>query len=263
MIAEYLAAYDSQLRGTVEVVHAVDVVALGPLILADFDGGRGFISGRDLDGADANGLRGLVDAALAHFASRPGIRSVEWKTRSHDHAPGLHDTLLERGFAPEEPESIMIGEASLLAQDVALPDGVELRRARTDDEVLAMERMQGEVFADPDWRSRAEATIRRLREDESMQLWTAVAAGEVVSAGRLEPVDGTDFAGLWGGATRPEWRGRGIYRALTAERARAALAQGKRYLQSDSTEFSRPILERSGLVKVSSTTPYVWTPPLG
>ena len=80
-----------------------------------------------------------------------------------------------------------------------------------------------------------------------------------MSAGRLEPVAGTEVAGIWGGATRPEWRGRGIYRALTAERARAALRLGKRYLQSDSTEFSRPILERSGLVRVTTTTPYEWS----
>jgi predicted GNAT family acetyltransferase len=71
-------------------------------------------------------------------------------------------------------------------------------------------------------------------------------------------VPGTRFAGIWGGSTRPEWRGRGIYRALTAERARSALRTGTRYINSDSTEFSRPILERSGFVKVSTTTPYVW-----
>ncbi|MUG03772.1 GNAT family N-acetyltransferase, partial [Bacillus tequilensis] len=187
---------------------------------------------------------------------------VEWKTRGHDRMPGLHEALLARGFAPEEPESIMIGEAALLVQDVALPDGVELRRATTDEEVMAMERMQGIVFADPDWRSRAAATIRRMRQDGSMQLWIAVVGDEVVGAGRLEPVPGTEFAGLWGGATLPDRRGQGIYRALTAERARAALSQGTRYLQSDSTEFSRPILERAGLVRVSTTTPYVWTPPL-
>ena len=69
---------------------------------------------------------------------------------------------------------------------------------------------------------------------------------------------GTEFAGIWGGATRPEWRGRGIYRALTAARARSALALGKRLMHSDSTEFSRPILERAGLVKVSATAPYMW-----
>ena len=28
--------------------------------------------------------------------------------------------------------------------------------------------------------------------------------------------------------------------------------------RSDSTEFSRPILERAGLVKVSATTPCMW-----
>lgn len=80
----------------------------------------------------------------------------------------------------------------------------------------------------------------------------------MVSAGRLEPVPGTDFAGMWGGATLPEWRGRGIYRALTARRAQSAHARGKTLINSDSTEFSRPILERSGLIKVSTTTPYRW-----
>lgn len=75
---------------------------------------------------------------------------------------------------------------------------------------------------------------------------------------------GTELAGIWRGATRPEWRGRGIYRALTAALARSALTLalglglGKRFIHSDSTEFSRPILERSGLVKVSTTAPYGW-----
>lgn len=80
----------------------------------------------------------------------------------------------------------------------------------------------------------------------------------MVSAGRLEPVEGTGFAGIWGGATRPEWRGRGIYRALTAARARSALRLGKTLITSDSTEYSRPTLQRSGLVRVSTTTPYLW-----
>ena len=44
-----------------------------------------------------------------------------------------------------------------------------------------------------------------------------------------------------------------------AARARSAIRHGKRYITSDATEFSRPILERSGLVKVSTTTPYEWT----
>ena len=78
-------------------------------------------------------------------------------------------------------------------------------------------------------------------------------------AGRLQVVPGTDFAGIWGGSTLPEYRGRGIYRALVSARARSAVDLGVRYLHSDSTDMSRPILERSGLVPVTTTTPYVWT----
>lgn len=254
-----LAAYDAQLRTDAETAHALAVSSMGPIRLAVFPGGRGFVSYATLGGADAERLAELVDAVLEHFRGIAGIESVEWKTRGHDHAPGLHDALVARGFVPEDTESIMIGDAALLADEVAVPDGVELRRARTEAEVLAMEEMQGTVFEDPHWRARAEMTLQRVRADDTVELWIAVAGGEVISAGRLEPVAGTDFAGLWGGATLPSWRGRGIYRALTARRARSALARGKRYLQSDSTEFSRPILERAGLKKVSTTTPYVWT----
>lgn len=260
MLQRFLDAYDSQLRTGPETAHASEVTVVGPLHLAVFGGTRGFVTYADLGGADADGIRSLVDAAIAHFRARPGVRSVEWKTRGHDRVPGLHDALVSGGFVPEEPESIMIGEAALLAQHVDVPESVLIRRATSDEDVLAAGEMQGRVFDDPHWRSRAEALIERLRRDDTAELWIAVADGAVVSAGRLEPVAGTEFAGLWGGSTERAWRGRGIYRALTSERARSAMARGTRYLQSDSTEFSRPILERSGLVKVSTTTPYVWAP---
>jgi predicted N-acetyltransferase YhbS len=118
--------------------------------------------------------------------------------------------------------------------------------------------MQDRVFGDPVSDDTANAILRRLSLDDGMELWVAEADGQIVSAGRLEPVRGSRFAGVWGGATLPEWRGRGIYRALTSVRAKSALALGKSLIHSDSTEFSRPILERSGLVKVTTTTPYLW-----
>jgi len=142
--------------------------------------------------------------------------------------------------------------------DVPLPEGVTLRRITEEADVRAMSAMADRVFGDPVSDRRADDLLDRLDRDPDVEIWVAEADGEIVSAGRLEPVAGTEVAGIWGGATTPQWRGRGIYRALTAERARSALRLGKRYLQSDSTEFSRPILERSGLVKVTTTTPYTW-----
>lgn len=257
-LSRLLKAYDEQLRTDAETPSAVSVTPLGPLRLVTFLGGRGFVTYRDLGGADEARVRELVDDAVAHFRADGGITKVEWKTRGHDHAPGLHEALLAHGFEPEEPESIMIGEAQALAVDVPLPDGVTLRRVTEEPDVRAMCAMQDEVFGSPVSDSTANAILRRQAIDPSMELWVAEADGQIVTAGRLEPVPGTDFAGIWGGSTRAEWRGRGIYRALTAARARSALAQGKTLINSDSTEYSRPILERYGFAKVSTTTPYVW-----
>jgi hypothetical protein len=255
---DFLAAYDEQLRTDAETPGQVSATRLGPLRLVTFAGGRGFVTYRDLGGADADAIRRLVPEALAHYRADPEISRVEWKTRGHDRAPGLHEALLENGFTAGEPESIMIGEARLLAVDVALPEGVTLRRITEEPAVRAMSAMQDEVFGEPVSEEMATAILRRLALGDGMELWVAEAEGRIVSAGRLEPVHGTDFAGIWGGATREEWRGRGIYRALTAARARSALGMGKTLINSDSTEYSRPILERSGLVKVSTTTPYDW-----
>lgn len=253
-----LAAYDEQLRTDAETPGAVSVSRLGPLRLVTFTGGRGFVTYRDLDGADGEGVRQLVSGALAHFEATPEIDRVEWKTRGHDHAPGLHQALLAHGFVADEPESIMIGEAGALAVDVRLPEGVALRQVSHERDVRAMSAMQDEAFGETVSEDRADAVLARLAKHDGMELWVAETDGQMVSAGRLEPVAGSDFAGIWGGSTRQGWRGRGIYRALTSARASSAIRRGKTLINSDSTEYSRPILERSGFVKVSTTTPYEW-----
>ncbi len=257
-IASLLTAYDEQLRTDAETPSAAAVTRLGPLRLVTFPGGRGFVTYKDLAGADGQAIQRLVAEAVAHYRRDPAIDRVEWKTRGHDHAPGLHDALLNNGFTPDEPESIMVGDAHALAVDVAVPAGVQLRRVTTEADVRAMCAMQGVAFGDPDSDEVADALLRRLTFDDGMELWVAERQGQMIGAGRLEPVRGSQFAGIWGGATLPEWRGLGIYRALTAARAKSALRAGKTLIHSDSTEYSRPILERSGLVRVSTTTPYRW-----
>ena len=254
--ARLLSVYDEQLRTEAETPSAVAVTRLGPLRLVTFLGGRGFVTYRDLDGQDA---RQLVREAVAHYRADPAITRVEWKTRGHDQAPGLHEALVDSGFARQETEAIMMGEARVLAVDVPLPAGVSLRKVTAEADVRAMAAMQDEAFGDPVRPEQADALLRRLARDDGMELWVAEAGGRMVSAGRLEPVPGTEVAGIWGGATLPTWRGRGIYRSLTAVRARSALSMGKSLIHSDSTDYSRPILERAGLVKVSTTTPYLWT----
>ncbi|GAA4950198.1 GNAT family N-acetyltransferase [Streptomonospora halophila] len=256
--AAFLRAYDDQLRSSAETPSAVSVTRRGPLRLVTFAGGSGFVTYRDLGSADAAAIRRMVGEALAHYRADPGISRVKWKCRGHDRAPGLHEALVGHGFVPEETESIMIGTARRLAEDVPPPTGVTLRRVTAEADVRAMSAMSDEAFGDPPSAEMADALLRRLARADGMELWVAEADGAMVGAGRLEPVAGTGFAGLWGGAVRADRRGRGVYRALTAARARSALALGKTLIHSDSSEYSRPILERSGMVGVSTTTPYIW-----
>lgn len=254
----YLQAYDEQLRTDAETPSAIAVTLLGPLRLATFAGGLGFITYRDLGDTEASDMPDLVSGALEHYRADPSIAKVEWKARLHDHSPGLPEALTAHGFVPEEAESIMVGPLSGLCANVPEPDGVRLRKVTSDADIRAMSAMADEAFGEAVDARMADALIARLARQDGMELWVAETDGTIVSCGRLEPVPGTDFAGIWGGATLESYRGRGIYRALTAARARSAIASGKTLAHSDSSEFSRPILERSGLLKVSTTVPYFW-----
>ncbi|WP_151083031.1 GNAT family N-acetyltransferase [Nocardioides cynanchi] len=255
--AALLTAYDAQLRGAAEVAGSLSSDRSGPLWRGIF-ATSGFVSYESLDGvADVDAL---IAQTVAYFAALPQVEEFEWKTRGHDRPADLGARLEAHGLVPEEVETVMVGDARALAVNVDLPPGVVVRRVDDLPEreavVTEAARMQREVFGRGP--TAAEVLDRLDRSAGLETFWVAEADGRVVSAGRLARVEDTEFAGLWGGATLPEWRGRGIYRALTAARARAAVAGGVRYLHSDCSAMSRPILERSGLLAVTTSTPYVW-----
>ena len=259
-----LAAYDEQLRTDAEMARAHEVVREGPLLWGVFDHG-GFVSYRDLGGVEGDALDALIERTIAHYRDDTDVAAFEWKSRGHDRPDDLGDRLVAHGLVAEPQETVMIGEASLLAVDVPLADTpqgpVVVRRLEPGpsavDDVTRMLDAQESVFGT----GRGPSVDSALRELESggSELWVAEVGDRVVCGGRLTPVEGTEFAGIWGGSTLPEFRGRGIYRALVAARARSAVARGIRFIHSDCTDMSRPILERSGLLAVTTTTPYVWS----
>lgn len=256
----YLQAYDLQLRTEAETPSAIASERLGPLRLVRFTGGRGFITYPHFDEADSETVRGLVRKAADHYRHDPSISRVEWKTRGHDRIEGLDQALRAEGFVPDDVEAIMVGPVEGLVGGEP-PAGVTVRRVETESNVRAMSAMIDEAFGEDVDISIADALVARLARGDGMELWVAEVDGRMVSGGRLEPVPGTDFVAIWGGATLPAYRGRGIYRAVTSARARSALAMGKTLVHSDSSADSQPILRRCGLVQVSTTTPYMWRRP--
>ena len=261
---ELRTAYDGQLRTDAEMARAHRVVRDGPLLCAVFDHG-GFVSYRDLGGIQGADLDALVERTIAHYRDDTDVASFEWKSRGHDLPADLGERLVAHGLVAEPVETVMIGEASLLAVDVSLAETpaepVVVRRILpgpdAEADLTRMLAAQESVFAT----GRGPLVASSMAELESgdSEFWIAEVGGRVVCGGRLTPVAGTEFAGIWGGSTLPEFRGRGIYRALVAARAASAVARGVRFIHSDCTDMSRPILERSGLRAVTTTTPYVWS----
>jgi GNAT superfamily N-acetyltransferase len=187
---------------------------------------------------------------------------VEWKTYDLDEPADLPDRLLAAGFVPEDPEVVLLGACADLVGDVDLPPGTRLRDITSDED---WERVR--VTADTIWGTDTswvnDALRAEQRRDPDLLSATVVEdqeSGLVLSYAMLRVTPGTEFCGMWGGSTLPEWRGRGLYRALTSYRARRALERGYPLARVDTSPDSRPILVRLGMHPVSGTRPYVLDP---
>jgi GNAT superfamily N-acetyltransferase len=260
--AELLTAYDAQLRAHVSdrLARGVTVERDGPLVRFLGFPGRGFVLYRDLGGLEGADLDELI-ARQVHVFGQRGER-FEWKLHGHDRPTDLSQRLRSAGFVPEDTETVVIAIATDIAGEAPLPEGVSLREVTSRADLERIAALEAAVWGDEDQQSWLVDMLESEREvnPEALTIVVAEANTTVVCAAWIRFEGETEFATLWGGATLPDWRRRGIYRATVAYRASLATARGFRYLETDASEDSRPILERLGFTAVTTTTPYVWSP---
>ncbi|KUL38672.1 GCN5 family acetyltransferase [Streptomyces sp. NRRL F-4489] len=254
--AAVLARYDHQLRRSAPPDPGTRVERDGPVVRQtggpdDWNG----VLWSDLDEATADAA---IAAQVRHFTARG--HGFEWKAYAHDRPADLGARLRAAGFTPEPAESLMVARSDGPAAAGEPPPGVRLAEVTGPEGVELVVRVHTAVFGTSAARLRHRLLTRLARDPGTLVLTVALADGEPVSAARLELPAGTDFAGLWGGGTLPEWRGRGLYRALVARRARLAAARGFRYVQVDATDQSSPILDRLGFAMLTTTRPYAYRP---
>ncbi|MGF0173908.1 GNAT family N-acetyltransferase [Streptomyces sp. Marseille-Q5077] len=209
----------------------------------------------DLDEASVDGA---IDGQIAHFSGLG--REFEWKLYGHDLPADLGQRLRDAGFAPQPEETLMIGEVADLTLDAELPADIRVLPVTDRAGVDLVTEVHEKAFGTDGSALRHQLLGRLTAAPDTVVAVVALAGDTPVSAARMELVPGTRFAGLWGGGTVEGWRGRGLYRALVAHRARAAADRGYRYLQVDAMPTSRPILERLGFEPLTTTTPYLFTP---
>jgi GNAT superfamily N-acetyltransferase len=260
--AELLAAFEAQIRQDTGPDLAGWVVErVGPVLRATAPPASprgGWVLHTDFAGCSSDEIDSAIRDTVAHFATYG--RPWEWKTYSHDEPADLPDRLAAAGLMAEELEALVIGEVDVVVAacaDVVVPPGTQIREPTSDADYDGISALHETVWHVDGAERTRELIAEKLADPDALRILVVVVDDTVVAAAWARWHTGTEFASLWGGSTLPQWRHRGVYRALVGRRAVEAAERGLRYLQVDASPDSRPILERLGLRVVSTTTPYV------
>ena len=199
---------------------------------------------------DAGGVEAAVEEVHELVRWR-GRKACTWEVSSAATPDDLVDRLLELGLARDrEPHAVGM---VLTEEPPPAPAGVVTRAA--------------ESVADYEAAARIAAIAFEIPEEATAELVAGAAEQQATEAGSgsrtyVAFVDGQPVARatatftpwgviLFGGATLPEARSRGAYRALVRARWDDAVARGTPALVTHAGAMSRPILERSGFRPVS------------
>jgi ribosomal protein S18 acetylase RimI-like enzyme len=254
-----LAAYDAQMRmPTGAVPSGVHYEHDGPL-LRIVGGHVGRVRAPRDVGVTGAELDRLIVRQRDYFRARG--QGVEWKLRAHDLPAELPERLVAAGFVPERSSAVLLGFAEEVAAEPVLPEGVVLRRISAAEDLRRFADQQTEVSgSDCSWVA-ADLSARLSADPTQITVLVAEADGRFACTAFAVYSPGTDFVALLGGATLPAWRGRGLYRAMVAARAREAVTRGFRLLHVDASPASASILRRCGFHEITTSTHHHWTPP--
>lgn len=256
---DLLALFDARMRAAAEPDEPGTRVERADGVVRQIGAAAGDWHGVVYSQLDAGTAGAAITAQIAYFSGPGGLGvDFEWKLYSHDEPADLGARLTAAGFEAGPPETLFVAEITRLAAGLpeAMPEGVTLRPVTSAADADLMAEVTDAAFGGGGGRARARALARLAADPATVWTWLAMAGDRPVCAARMLVHPGTGFASLWGGGTAPEWRGRGIYRALVAHRMRVAAESGCEFLQVDASDQSRPILERLGFRALSVTTPY-------
>ncbi|WP_405063971.1 GNAT family N-acetyltransferase [Kribbella sp. NBC_01505] len=195
----------------------------------------------------------VLDDAVAK-ASTYGLPEVSVYVKISSPA-GLDEALLERGAEYVDTADVL---ALALPAEVKAPElearwVTELEIAR-DANAVASTVFGGSRASDEDLASRL-AAYRRQTEAQAGGVLVGYVDGVPAGAAGIDLVDGV--ARIWGGSVLEEYRGHGIYRALTAVRLAYAVEHGATMaLTQGRVATSSPILKRLGFVSYGQQRSY-------
>ncbi len=179
-----------------------------------------------------------------------GRGGAEWELGESCAPADLVERLGALGIMVDADEPTATGMVLRSGTDVPVPGDVTARQVASVDELVVARRIQHEAFGG----SADEVELGLAGSD--------FAAEGVAGSTFLAFLDGVPVAAgyasytplgllLFGGATLPQARGHGAYRALVAARLEEAKRRGTPVLVTHAGRMSQPILERLGFTPVA------------
>lgn len=200
----------------------------------------------------------VIDGEIA-FSENMGCE-FEWKVYSHDQPRNLLAELRRRGFKIGEEEALMIRDLRELPISLTSAAAPGITVAAVTNGQGVDDFLEVEAALWPASEKMRDWLLTRLKDPAHQDLAFVAYEDRIpIGCGRVSVRRESRFAGLWGGAVLPAFRGKGLYRALlTAWINHVSKFDSVQYLRVDALPTSRPILEKYGFQRIGSTSPAEW-----
>ncbi len=181
----------------------------------------------------------------------------QWIVYHHDQPANLQQLLTSAGFRTDASEVVVVAPAADIAA-IETPGACEIQRLTSPGELEPLLQVQDAVWGGQyqDFVVRWLGTLLRDHLDQCC-IVVARKDGQPAGAAWCTLFPHSPFAPLFGGSVVSEFRGQGIYRAMVAARAKAALATGHSHCVVDAGPESLPILLRNGFQEITQRTEMV------
>ncbi len=200
----------------------------------------------------------VIQKQIAYF--RENGRSCEWKLYAHDTPPDLRQRLAAHGFTIGEEEAVMALDLSQAPDILLQPPNTNIRKLTDPSEVTQVIAIEEAVWGG-DRSSWGERLMAEMREaPDFLSVYVAYVGSDPACAAWLNFSPNLQFASLWGGSTKVEYRKQGLYTAVLAARVQEAIQRGYRYLTIDASPMSRPIVAKYGFQQLTLSYECKWEP---
>jgi hypothetical protein len=253
---DLLALYDTQLRIEIEYPGVRKETFPDLVRFIKPAPGMNFISYSRLNEAN---LDAVIQEQVAYFAPMP--QPFSWHVYEHDSPPGLQDRLLAHGFAPDDdPDAVMVLDVADASLTLRQPIAADVRRVTQRDQLDDVVRVEAQVLGgDFGWLK--QRLSQHLEIADYLSVYVAYVDEQPACSGWVYFHPHCQFAGLFGGATLPAFRQRGLYTAVLAVRVQEALQRGARFLTTGAGPMSRPILAHNGFRFLTYAYALEWKGP--